>query len=101
MTRTAWLAGLDKDLTAVTSDLGLPRSETQAFDGDGWVWAYRDYLDQAMDGESSRVAEFQVRARPDGLHDGPQLEIIATDPWRVALVSRAPRGQDGEDEHGP
>ena len=78
MTRTAWLAGLDKDLTAVTSDLGLPRSETQAFDGDGWVWAYRDYLDQAMDGESSRVAEVQVRARPDGLHDGPQLEIIAT-----------------------
>jgi len=78
MTRTAWLASLDKDLKAVTADLGLPHSETQAFDGDGWVWAYRDYLDQVTHGESSRVAEVQVRARPDGLHDGPQLEIIAT-----------------------
>lgn len=92
MTIDDWLSTLDRGLQNVSARLRLPYQEAQAFDGDGWVWTYRDYLDVSPDdvqtlnpNVQSRVAEVQVRSRPDHVEAGLQLEIVAS-AW--ALKSR-------------
>ena len=89
MTVMAWLKMLDRTIAMASETLQLPKSEAQAFDGDGWVWASRTYLDLPADlsavqlsSASSRVAEVQVRARPDTLDDGLNLEIVAV-AWKL------------------
>ena len=72
-----WLTELDEDLRVIFQTAGVPLLEKQDFDGDGWVWAGREYLEQPTDGGTARVAEVQFRARPDQLQEGPQAELLA------------------------
>jgi hypothetical protein len=72
-----WLTTLDGELRKAFQAAGVPLSEAQAFDGGGWVWSGREYLDRPPDSAGSRVAQIQFRAQPDRLRDGPQIELSA------------------------
>jgi hypothetical protein len=82
MMRLPWLTDLDEDLQTVFRNAGAPLLEKQAFAGDAWVWSGREYLEQPTDEDSGCAAEVQFRARPDQLHDGPQVELLAA-AWGV------------------
>jgi hypothetical protein len=76
-----WLPDIDGLLSELSKDRGLQPSASGAFDGDSWVWIWREYLDDPMGNDDARVVEARLRSRPDELHDGLQAELFAVASW--------------------
>jgi hypothetical protein len=68
---TGWISRLDRLVTEAAKQAELPESAVAGADGGGWVWLWRDYLEDA----EPRVAESRVVARPDAFGDAVALEV--------------------------
>ena len=79
-----WLAQLTtavSEAAAKTKD--LPTEVVPGFDGNGWIWLWRLYVQEA-----TRVVEVRFRARPDSLDRGIQVEVSAS-AWMVQQREQA------------
>lgn len=72
-----WFERLDDVVVRAGELAGLPGPVVRGFDGDSWVWLWRNYLDG-----QTRVAETLFRARPDSLETGLHTEVSAM-AWMV------------------
>lgn len=69
MATQAWLRILDTAINNAVEDI-LPYPVIHGFDGDGWVWKWREYT-----WDRERVSEVHFRARPEPLGEGVETEI--------------------------
>lgn len=79
------LAQLDSLVEGAAKVAELPERVVRGFDGDSWVWIWRDYYDEqtrrwhAADETAAgqRTAETRVSARPDPLSAGTEVRVSA------------------------
>ncbi len=70
---TKMMQNIDASVKAAAVKLGL-HPVPGAFDGEGWVWIWREIDEQNLE---KPVRQALVRARPDSLGEGVEIQVSA------------------------
>lgn len=67
-----WLSRLTDITIGAAKKAGLPDKVAQGFDGESWLWIWRDYVGEKGD---ERIAETRFRVQPDAFGEGLETEV--------------------------